>query len=172
MADSHRTLLLLRHAKSDYPAGAADHERPLAPRGIREAALAGDWLRAQNPAIDAVLCSTAVRTRQTLERTRIEKPVVYVDRLYDATPGAVIDVINGVQSRFEPQIQTLLVIGHEPAMSSVALGLAAAHGSNATAAEQISTKFPTSAIAVLRTAQSWDQLTLNSAALVAFHVPR
>ena len=44
MTDRHRTLLLLRHSKSDYPQGVADHERPLAPRGEREAALAGDWL--------------------------------------------------------------------------------------------------------------------------------
>jgi phosphohistidine phosphatase len=57
-------------------------------------------------------------------------------------------------------------------MSSVALGLAAAEGSNATAAERISTKFPTSAIAVLRTGEPWDQLSLNGAALVGFHVPR
>ena len=164
----YRTLLLLRHAKSDYPAGVVDHERPLAPRGEREAALAGDWLRAHTPAVDAVLCSTATRTRETLARTQIEAPVSYVDRLYDATPGAVIDEINGV----DPDVETLLVIGHEPAISQVALGLATPDGSNTTAAEHISTKFPTSAIAVLRTAQPWDQLTLSSAALVTFHVPR
>ena len=64
------------------------------------------------------------------------------------------------------------MIGHEPAMSQVALGLATAEGSNSTAAEHISTKFPTSAIAVLRTGEPWDQLTLSSAALVTFHVPR
>ena len=168
VTDRYRTLMLLRHAKSDYPAGVADHERPLAPRGEREAALAGDWLRAHTPAVDAVLCSTATRTRQTLARTRIAAPVSYVDRLYDATPGAVIQEINGV----DPDVETLLVIGHEPAMSSVALGLATADGSNTSAAEHISTKFPTSAIAVLRTAEPWDQLTLSSAALVTFHVPR
>jgi phosphohistidine phosphatase len=164
----YRTLLLLRHAKSDYPPGVADHERPLAPRGVREAGLAGDWLRAHAPAVNAVLCSTAARTRETLERTQIEAPVTYVDRLYDATPVAVIDEINGVA----PEVETLLVIGHEPAISQVALGLATADGSNKTAAAHISTKFPTSAIAVLRTAQPWDQLTLSSAALVTFHVPR
>jgi phosphohistidine phosphatase len=168
VTDRYRTLMLLRHAKSDYPAAVADHERPLAPRGEREAALAGDWLRAHCSAVDAVLCSTATRTRQTLARTRIEAPVSYVDRLYDATPGAVIREINGV----DPDVETLLVIGHEPAMSSVALGLATPDGSNTTAAEHISTKFPTSAIAVLRTAEPWDQLTLSSAALVTFHVPR
>jgi len=168
VTDRFRTLLLLRHAKSDYPAGVADHERPLAPRGEREAGLAGDWLRAHAPAVDAVLCSTATRTRETLARTRIDAPVNYVDRLYDATPGAVIEEIN----RVDPDVETLLVIGHEPTMSSLALGLATADGSNSTAAERISTKFPTSAIAVLRTAEAWDQLTLNGATLVGFHVPR
>ena len=151
VSDSYRTLLLLRHAKSDYPPGVADHDRPLAPRGIREAALAGDWLRAHAPAVDAVLCSTATRTRETLQRTRIDAPTEFVDRLYDATPGVVIDEINGVPSRFDCDVATLLVIGHEPTMSAVSLGLATADGSNSAAAERISTKFPTSSIAVLRT---------------------
>jgi phosphohistidine phosphatase len=168
VTDRYRTLLLLRHAKSDYPPGVPDHERPLAARGEREAGLAGDWLRAHAPVINAVLCSTATRTRETLARTRIDAPVEYVDRLYDATPGAVIEEINKVDA----DVETLLVIGHEPAMSSVALGLATADGSNATAAEHISTKFPTSAIAVLRTAEPWEAVTLSSATLVMFHVPR
>lgn len=172
MGASYRTLLLLRHAKSDYPPGVADHDRPLAPRGVREARLAGDWLRAHAPAVDAVLCSTAARTRQTLARTRIAAPVEYVDRLYDATPGTVIDVINGVPSRFPADVQTLLVVGHEPAMSAVALGLSTAEGSNTAAAERLSVKFPTSAIAVLRSGGPWDLLALDGAALVTFHVPR
>jgi phosphohistidine phosphatase len=168
VSDRYRTLLLLRHAKSAWPQGVADHERPLAPRGEREARLAGDWLRAHAPAVDAVLCSTATRTRQTLARTRIDAPVNYVDRLYDTTPGMVIEEIN----RVGPDVETLLVIGHEPTMSSLALGLATEDGSNTNAAERISTKFPTSAIAVLRTGEPWAQLTLDGAALVDFHVPR
>jgi phosphohistidine phosphatase len=168
VTDRYRTLLLLRHAKSGYPPGVADHDRPLAPRGEREAKLAGDWLRAHAPAVDAVLCSTAARTRETLARTRVDAPVDYIDRLYDATPGTVIEEIN----RVAPDVETLLVIGHEPTMSSLALGLASADGSNSTAAERISTKFPTSAIAVLRTGEPWDQLTLSGATLVGFHVPR
>ncbi|MGE2692384.1 SixA phosphatase family protein [Mycolicibacterium pulveris] len=172
MSDSHRTLLLLRHGKSDYPPGTDDHQRPLAPRGVREAALAGDWLRASAPAVDAVLCSTAVRTRQTLQRTGIAAPVEYIDRLYDATPGTVIAEINRTSSRFHSEVRTLLVIGHEPAMSAVALGLANADASNSAAAEHISTKFPTSAIAVLRTDEPWADLALGGATLVAFHVPR
>ena len=128
MSDSYRTLLLLRHAKSDYPAGVADHDRPLAPRGIREAGLAGDWLRAHAPAVDAVLCSTATRTRETLARTGIDAPVTYVDRLYDATPGAVIEEINGVDRDVRD------AAGDRPRAGDVAglaLGLATADGSNA-----------------------------------------
>jgi len=161
-----RTLLLLRHAKSDYPADTADHDRPLAPRGVREAGLAGAWLREHAPMIDRVLCSTATRTRQTLARTGIEAPVEYLDRLYDATPGTVIDVIN----RHGGDARTLLVVGHEPAMSQVALGLAG--GGDHDAADAIARKFPTSAVAVLRTELPWAGLELGGAVLEAFHVPR
>ena len=165
---SERTLLLMRHAKSDYPSGVVDHERPLAPRGIREARLAGEWLRSSVPPIDAVLCSTATRARETLSRTGLDVPVTFAERLYDAVPGTVIDEINGI----DDDVATLLVIGHEPAMSNVALGLAGASGTSQAAAERISTKFPTSAIAVLRAGMPWRELTLGSAALVALHVPR
>ncbi len=165
------TLILLRHAKSDYPSGVPDHDRPLAPRGIREGALAGDWLRAHAPAIDAVLCSTATRTRQTLARTEIEEPVQFIDRLYDATPGVALAEINKTTSLFEQDIATLLVIGHEPVMSALALGLAGP-GSSAHAVQQIQHKYPTSSIAVLRTEKAWNALEPEGAELVAFHVPR
>jgi phosphohistidine phosphatase len=175
VSDEPRTLILLRHAKSEYPDGVADHDRPLAPRGQREAGLAGDWLRSDalvDPPVQAVLCSTASRTRETLSRTGLNAEVRYVDRLYDATPGAVIDEINGVQDTFGFDVRTLLVIGHEPAMSQLALGLAGIEGTDPAAAEQISTKYPTSAMAVLRIGGPWRSMVLGSAALVAFYVPR
>ncbi|WP_197381910.1 SixA phosphatase family protein [Mycolicibacterium mengxianglii] len=174
MSDDRRTLILLRHAKSAYPDGVGDHDRPLAPRGEREAGLAGDWLRSGvvAPPVQAVLCSTATRTRQTLARTGIDAPVRFVDRLYGATPGGVISEINGVAEQFDIDVRTLLVVGHEPAMSSVALGLSGAPGTDAAAAEQISLKFPTSAIAVLRIEGAWADVQLGTAALQLFHVPR
>ena len=164
---THRTLILLRHAKSDYPPGAADHERPLAPRGIREAGLAGDWLRAHAPAVDEALCSTATRTRQTYAQSALAAPARYVDDLYDAMPGTVIATINTVAD----DVDTLLVIGHEPAMSAVALGLAGP-GTDAAVAQRISEKYPTSGIAVLHVPGGWADVELRSAALVDFHVPR
>lgn len=162
-----RTLVLMRHAKSDYPDGVADHERPLAPRGVREAGLAGDWLRENLPAIDAVLCSSATRTRQTLAQTGVGAPVSYLDRLYGASPGEVIDEITKVAE----DVSTLLVVGHEPTTSHLALGLAGPD-SDRGAAEQIALKYPTSAIAVLQVPGPWGALELSGAELVSFHVPR
>ena len=162
-----RTLVLMRHAKSDYPDGVGDHERPLAPRGEREAELAGQWLRENVPAIDAVLCSSAVRTRQTLARTGVEAPVSFLDRLYGGSPGDVIDQIN----RVDVDVATLLVVGHEPTTSHLALGLAGP-GSDRGSAAQISQKYPTSAIAVLHVPDPWIGLQLSGAELVSFHVPR
>src|SRR6201996_4878775 len=124
--NGQHTLLLMRHAKSSYPPGVADHERPLAQRGIREAGLDGDWLRANGTSIDAVLCSTATLARQTLAETRIESTVRYSERLYGATPGTMIDEINGVADT----VNTLLVVGHEPTMSEVTLGLASVAGTD------------------------------------------
>ena len=158
MSDHDRTLVLLRHAKSAYPVGVADHDRPLAPRGQREDGLAGDWL----------LCSTATRARETLAHSGIDAPVRYVDRLYDAAAGTVINEIAGVGDG----VAVLLVVAHEPTMTQVALGLTSPDSTNTDAADRISTKFPTSAMAVLRFGRSWTDLELGSAQLAHFHVPR
>ncbi|OBK28968.1 hypothetical protein A5634_19385 [Mycobacterium asiaticum] len=166
--DERRRLVLMRHAKSAYPAGVADHDRPLAPRGRREAGLGGEWLRANLPSIDAVLCSTATRARETLACTGIDSSVRYIARLYGATPGAVIEEINDV----DEQVRTLLVVGHEPTTSSVALILADADTANGNVAQRISEKYPTSGIAVLRVSGRWAELEPGGAELVDFHVPR
>jgi phosphohistidine phosphatase len=168
MSERRHTLVLMRHAKSAYPPGVADHDRPLAQRGIREARLAGDWLRGNVPPIDGVLCSTATRTRQTLAETGIDAPVRYSERLYGAAPGTMIDEINGVAD----SINTVLVLGHEPTMSAVAAGLAGHDGTDETAVQRISEKYPTSAIAVLTVTGDWKSVELGTAALVEFHVPR
>lgn len=158
----------MRHAKSDYPPGVADHDRPLARRGIRQAGLAGDWLRANFHAIDGVLCSTATRARETLANTRIDAPVQFTGRLYDATPGIMIEEINTTSDG----VRTLLVVGHEPTMSTLALVLAGDDGTDAPVAQRISTKFPTSAIAVLSVPCGWKHLELGRAALIGFEIPR
>lgn len=162
-----RTLVLMRHAKSDYPIGVPDHERPLAARGEREAVLAGEWLRHNVPAIDAVLCSSAMRTRQTLAATGVQARIAFLDELYGAAPGTMIAAINEIPDTNH----TLLVVGHEPTVSHVALGLAGP-GSDRDATDQVEMKFPTSGIAVLSVPGSWSELGLQGAELVRFHIPR
>ncbi|MGX7730478.1 SixA phosphatase family protein [Rhodococcus sp. 2H158] len=161
-----RTLILLRHGKSAYPDGVADHERPLAPRGRREAGLAGRWLRAHQPPIDAVLCSSATRARKTLAEAAVEISTEFLDDLYEATPGKIVDAIRQVPD----DVSTLLVVGHEPVLSATTLLLADDHDSDA--ARQIIEKFPTSAVAVLAVRGPWHDLGPRGAALVDFHIPR
>ncbi|WP_280381859.1 SixA phosphatase family protein [Nocardia wallacei] len=161
-----RTLILMRHGKSSYPPGVIDHERPLAPRGRREAALAGDWLRRTQPPIDAVRCSDAVRTRETLAATGITAPVVFEPSIYDASPRTLIELVQLT----DDELQTVLLIGHAPGMPWTAWELAANRDSEPAA--ELSRKFPTSALAVLEFDRPWADADPGTGDLVRFHVPR
>ncbi|WP_067838272.1 SixA phosphatase family protein [Nocardia lijiangensis] len=161
-----RTLILMRHGKSSYPDGVGDHERPLAPRGLREAGLAGEWLRTTQPPIDAVRCSTAVRTRETLAATGVTAPVVYERGIYEASPRTLIELIQ----LSDDDVETLLMIGHAPGMPWTAWELAANRTSNQ--AVELSRKFPTSAMAVLEFDRPWADIDPGTGELVRFHIPR
>lgn len=162
-----RTLVLLRHGKSDYPGGVTDHGRPLSERGRREGALAGTWIGGNVPPLDGVFCSSAVRARQTWEALGLAAPVVFEDAIYDASAGEILELVVSA----DPQLSTILVIGHAPGLPSLAMALAG-DGSNPHAMEQLGTKFPTSAIAVLFVAGPWAELDAGEATLVDLHIPR
>ncbi|MBF6394850.1 histidine phosphatase family protein [Nocardia cyriacigeorgica] len=161
-----RTLILMRHGKSAYPDGVEDHERPLAPRGQREAGLAGQWLRETQPPIDAVRCSTATRTRETLAATGVNAPVVYERGIYEASPQTLIELVQ----LSDDDVATLLVIGHAPGMPWTAWELACNRDSEP--AIELSRKFPTSALAVLHFDRPWSQVDPGTGELVSFHVAR
>ncbi|BDT94050.1 SixA phosphatase family protein [Nocardia sputorum] len=161
-----RTLILMRHGKSAYPEGVGDHERPLAPRGRREAGLAGDWLRATQPPIDAVRCSTATRTRQTLTATGVTAPVVFEPGIYEAAPETLIELVR----LGDDDVTTLLMVGHAPGMPWTAWELAS--NRDAAPAVELSRKFPTSALAVLRFDRDWADVDPGTGELVHFHIPR
>jgi phosphohistidine phosphatase len=164
-----RRLVVLRHAKSGWP-DVADHDRPLAVRGRRDAPAAGRWLRDADYLPDLVVCSTARRTRETWELAARElvdtAPVVYEPRLYDAT----VPVLLGVVRETPATCGTLLLIGHNPAVQQLTLHLAATADGNLL--ERAATKFPTSAVAVLTWAGPWAALASGTARLTAFTVPR
>ncbi|MET7618015.1 histidine phosphatase family protein [Streptomyces sp. NPDC005408] len=168
-ADSRR-LVVLRHAKSAWPDDVADHDRPLAPRGRRDAPAAGRWLRESDCVPDLVVCSTARRTRRTWELAAAEfdvtPPVTHDVRLYGASATELLDVVREIPGR----VRTLMLIGHNPGAQELVLMLAGE--ADAFALEQTRTKFPTSAIAVLRVPGPWSDLEAGAARLTEMVVPR
>ncbi len=162
-----RTLVLMRHAKSAYPGGVNDHDRPLAGRGEHQARLAGDWLRAELPPIDEVLTSTSVRTRQTVAAAQVVAPVRLAAEIYEATPDDILEQVRETASA----VRTLLAVGHAPGVPGLASELAGP-GSNTPDLEALRARFPTAAMAVLQFDVDWQDLDLAGALLTMYHVPR
>ncbi|MEU6339467.1 histidine phosphatase family protein [Streptomyces sp. NPDC046977] len=165
-----RHLVLLRHAKSAWPPDVPDHDRPLGARGRRDAPAAGRWLRENKHIPDLVVCSTAVRTRETWELAagalgaRAEPQVAYDERLYAATARALLDVLRETPD----SVRTVLLVGHNPGVQDLALRLAGGGASEALL--RAADKFPTSALAVLTAAVPWP--ALDQAHLDDFAIPR
>jgi phosphohistidine phosphatase len=165
-----RTLLLLRHAKSDWAEAVPDHERPLAARGQREAPLVGQWLHEHGTTPDLVVCSPATRVRQTWELVAAELPsapeVKIDDRVYEASAGALLSMV----AEAPDSVTTLMVVGHNPSMEELA-DLLAGEGA-AKALDRMARKFPTAAMAVLAFDGSWAELEPAGARLADFVVAR
>ncbi|WP_328773099.1 SixA phosphatase family protein [Streptomyces sp. NBC_00286] len=170
-APPRRRLVILRHAKSAWPDGVADHERPLAPRGRRDAPAAGRALVGADLRPDLALCSTAVRARQTWELAAAEwatpPPVRHDPRLYVADVPELLATVHEVAD----EVRTLLLIGHNPGLEELVLTLAG--DSLDDALDEVRTKFPTSAIAVLTWyGDTWRSLGPGMALLTDMKVPR
>ncbi|MET8829382.1 histidine phosphatase family protein [Streptomyces sp. NPDC004610] len=166
-----RRLVVLRHAKSAWPDGVPDHDRPLAPRGRRDAPAAGHALAEADLLPDLALCSTAVRARQTWELASAQwgtpPPVHHDARVY----GAEIPELLAVVRETRPRVETLLLVGHNPGLEDLVLHLAG-DGLDGTL-DQVREKFPTSAIAVLTWyGPTWEALGPGAALLTAVLVPR
>ncbi|MFE1442541.1 SixA phosphatase family protein [Streptomyces sp. NPDC058739] len=166
-----RRLVVLRHAKSAWPEGVPDHERPLAGRGRRDAPEAGRALAEADCVPDLAVCSTAVRARRTWELASAEwatpPPVRYDERVYAAEVPDLLTVARGTP----PAVQTLLLIGHNPGLEELVLTLAGSSLDDSL--ETVREKFPTSAIAVLAWyGHSWNALAPGCALLMGVMVPR
>jgi phosphohistidine phosphatase len=166
---THR-LVLLRHAKSAWP-DVADHDRPLAPRGRRDAPGAGRWLREAGYVPDLVLCSTARRARETWalaeEKLDAQPRTIFEERVYGASSAELLDLAREAS----PDVGTLLIVGHEPAMRSLTLELASAQPENAEALGRVRVKYPTASIAVLIFTVGWPELGPGQARLTDFVTP-
>lgn len=115
-----QTLLLLRHAHAEVGhSPGTDFDRPLSQRGLREAAAIGDYLRSNLLIPDLVLCSAAVRARETAETVLAALGASvssrYDPRIYEASAHELITVVTEVEN----SVSTLLLVGHNPGMEQL-----------------------------------------------------
>ena len=139
-----RRLILMRHAKSAWGDNSvSDHDRPLNRRGIADAPLMAQWLADHKLIPDQILCSSAERTRETVElMVQVwpgEPSWSSADSLYLASPNTIVSMI---RSDFSGA-KTLMVVAHNPGMAYLASMLAGK-----------GVDMPTAAIAVFRVTNS------------------
>lgn len=164
-----RRIVLLRHAKADWP-DVPDRERPLADRGRLEAPAAGQWLASAGLHPRLALCSPAVRTRETWKLAAHALPqrpkTVYDERLYDATVGDLLAVLNGI----DDDVPDVALVGHNPGMHALADALAGESDGDSLARLRRGA-FPTGSVAVLEFSGSWKAVEHGVARLTAFWSP-
>ena len=138
------TLILLRHAKSDQSDSAADIDRPLNPRGQRQAPEAGRWLAENIDGIDLAVVSPAIRAVTTWDLASAEldeQPQTLIDdRVYNASVTDLLDVVR----KLPEDVRAVVLVGHNPGIEELASFLT--NGS---------LSMSTSAIAVLESAREW-----------------
>ena len=167
---THR-LVLLRHAKAEPAGSVADALRPLALQGRKQAARVGPDLVAAGVVPEVVVCSDAVRTRQTWDLLKAglgdnEPEVTFSPEVYTAGVEEILDLLGAV----DPRVRTVLVVGHEPTMSAVAAYLAGP-GSDPAALAQVQVGVPTASYSVLEAGHSWPEWTRGSAVLTLLDRP-
>ena len=165
------TLLLIRHAKAVGEA-ASDAERPLSPRGIRDAHVAAQWLADHDLVPDLVLVSPARRARQTWEeigaRLAVE-PAISIDaRIYENTLESLLDVLGEAGD----EQRCVALVGHNPSMHALAETLAAASDQDNDVTARLAESFPTCAIAVFDTEVDGSRFAPDAATPRLFVVPR
>ena len=123
-----KRLILFRHGKSDWHAPhGSDHERPLNRRGVAAAETMGRVLERSGLAPDHAITSSAVRAKTTLELASAaggwESVLEVNDELYGTTPGGALKVA----ARVADEVESLMLVGHEPTWSGLAHHLTGGH---------------------------------------------
>jgi phosphohistidine phosphatase len=167
-----RRLLLLRHAKSSWDTpGLADLDRPLAPRGRQTAPQMARLMAKRRWVPDLVLCSQAERVRETWQ---LMAPLfggqIAAKTLRTIYPGAPSRLLMTLR-RAPDEAKTLLLIGHNPGLGSLAVSLCGAGSKKAL--ERMSAKFPTAGLAVIDfDAGHWSEVAAGAGRLEAFIRPK
>ena len=163
-----RILHLLRHAKSSAKEDVEDHDRPLSRRGRETARQLGNAPPAIFNGIDLILCSSAARTRETLDlvvaglspqpRSEIE------DELYLASHEKLMRRL----TRLDDRDVNVMVIGHNPGLHELAVALAETDSPRSRA---LSSKFPAGACASFRVLHGWGGLGASRHELIGYFTP-
>ncbi len=166
------TLTLFRHAKSSWELNTADdRERPLNARGLAAAPMMGAFLRDQGLKPDLVLCSTAVRTRQTLELASSgwepEPKTKFEGGLYLADPSDLL-----ARVRKAPRtVKHLMIVGHNPGLQIFAVELVGEGDPELVGA--ISSKLPTASVVTLAfDVKAWADVAPGLGRLIHFATPK
>ncbi len=165
-----KTLILMRHLKSGWDDPAlADHDRPLAQRGIDDGPAVRAALAARLPRPDAVLCSTARRTRETLKAVLPEIPETAVDyaaQVYEASAQTLMRLA----ATLPEDAETALIVGHNPGLFDLAWTLARR---SEAAAHPGLTRFPTGAtVGFALPISAWSEIGPGRAAILACFSPK
>jgi phosphohistidine phosphatase len=164
--------MLFRHAKADRPElGMEDRDRSLVERGRRDAGKIGAYMAAHALQPDRVLVSPAARTQETWKHLaaafRPAPASTMEERLYDATPLAILAIIKGAPA----SAHTLMVIAHNPGLHELALMLIAS--GDVDARELLNEKLPTSGLVIVDFAfDDWSRLHPQSGRLERFVSPK
>lgn len=165
-----RRLLLLRHAKSEWADGVSDADRALAPRGRNAAPRIGAYLAEQRLFPDLTLVSDARRARETWELVRRalpERPMEFEPRIYEAPTDRLLTILKETGD----EVETLLMVGHNPGFAGLARTLAG-NGDPAGLA-RLAEKYPTAGLAVLTfPVERWSEVAPRSGRLEAFVTPK
>jgi phosphohistidine phosphatase len=168
-----KIILLLRHAKSAWgQPGLADHDRPLNKRGERAAEAMAEHIVHNAPRPDLILCSTAVRTRQTLaplvhRLIQPAPPIALEKGLYLASEPALLMRLRAVPD----DVRTVMLIGHNEGIGELAEALAGT--GDPTALDRLHEKYPTGALATFEVPDgSWRELAPGEGDLLSFVRPR
>ena len=157
-----KTLLLLRHAKSDWSdPSLSDHERVLNKRGRRSAPAIGDWIREQGLAPDQILSSDSARTRETWDRTGLSGAPDYHRSLYLAEAQSMLYALSGATGA------RVMMIGHNPGIGAMAESLARTRPDNPRFYQ-----YPTAALTVFDfEIDDWSNVERGSGTVRAFVTP-
>jgi phosphohistidine phosphatase len=160
-----KTLLILRHAKTQPDAPTGDHARELTERGHRNAAAMGAYIHNLIGTPDAIITSDATRARQTAEivapAVDFTAPLTMESRIY----ATDLDTLVAVVRRIPDEVKTAIIVGHNPGFEELAAVLAGK--------PEQGVRLPTSGLAVLELdVERWDAVGAGTGRLREVATPR